>query len=462
MAAIAAPAGPGAVAAAGITGNAGGAAGTPASTATGVVASKELSTDQLARNLANSRKDKDKQATADATKTGDNEGQPGVAANANEHLNDGGAGAAGVDGKETKDDQAIAAAAATPAEIQTGLQTLGLNAAQAAAVEAVLEKGGELDADALKLTDAQVDGLNKLLGAPAEAAKPGEAEEALELDTKFTPEQRKALGEQFKTRIGKVIAKERAAAEAAVTTERTARTAAEQKLAEAQQQLQSARTAPVAASAQPLAEVTSQEQLQAAAKNARDVKAWATQQLRHVARNAESVQKQLEAAGVKLAEYTPEAMEDYLTAIADQADQTITTHVPARHQYLQAEAQHIAQVDKDYPWLNDPKDPRYAHTQGALKMFPEIKRVPHWKAILAIIGRGVEVINAEKAAAAAPAKRPAIQINRKAPKVVVRPSGSRGAASKAEAQTSEAETEFKSTGSVAALTKMFGARRTAA
>lgn len=449
----------------GITGN----ATATASPAPGVVASNEISTDQLARNLAEGRKDKEKkeQATAVSTNSRANEGLLEDEEGAPEDLNQG------------KTAEEIAAEAKAKAEkgkdgggtpplqgdFKAGLQTLGLNAVQTAAVEkALADGGGELDAEALGFTEAQVAGLTKLLDAPAEGAAAPEVE-ALDLSqvTKLSPEQARHVQGVFGARIGKVIATERAKAEAAVKVERDARTAAETANGQLQQQLAQAKSAPAAASAIPLVNVTTAEQLQAAAANARAVKTWAQTQLRHVTRNPDAVKTQLETAGVKLAEYTPEAMEDYLNDALTRADDTLTQQVPQRQQYLQQEQQFTANVSKDHPWLDDPKDERYAYTQGALQMFPELKRVPHWKAILAVIGTGIKAMNDAKAANTARTKLPAIKIiPRKPGKVTVRPGGARSAAAGKDTGATEADEQFKSTGSVADLAKRFGAKRNAA
>lgn len=451
--------------AAGITGSTGAEAVAAATGGAGEVAPKQITTDQLARNLAAGREKKDDKV-AISTNSRDNEGQ----------LEDGEIAGDLETGKtaeelaaETAEKNKAGKAADGATDIKAGLQTLGLNAAQTAAIEkALAEGGGDLDAGALGLTEAQVTGLEKLFSEPAAAAAGAPGEEAVpELDLaqvpKLTKDQAKHVNGLFSARVGKVIATERGKAEAAVKLEREARTAAETKLAETQQQLARAKVAPVAASAQPLAEVTTAEQLQTATANARAVKGWAQTQLRHLARNPDAVAKQLTDAKIQLAEYTPEAMEDYLTEAMDRAEQTLTEHVPARQQYLQQEQQFSANVSKDFPWLDDPKDPRYAYTQGALQTFPEIKRVPHWKAVLAVLGMGMQAINEAQKAAAAKGKTPAIKIiNRKPAKVTVRVGGSRAATTKAEADTSEAETEFKSTGSVKDLAKMFGSKRKAA
>lgn len=79
------------------------------------------------------------------------------------------------------------------------------------------------------------------------------------------------------------------------------------------------------------------------------------------------------------------------------AQDALSEHVPARMQYLRAEAEMSAGAVETFPWLRDAKSADYKKFQEVVKAMPEIRRHPNWKAIAAIFVRGLNVTTAEQA-----------------------------------------------------------------
>ncbi len=420
-----------------------------------------LSTEQLAAQLSKARtagneggdeKDKKKQSTTKPAAAADKQPEGSAAAAAGEGDEISGEAGAGDEG---------AGDAGTGNARTEALSALGLDATQRAAIEAVLKSGGEIDPEALKLTDEQVTGLQAALELPEAEAKGGDdaaGSEELDLSQvpKLTPEQGRHVGELFKTRLGKVIATERGKAEAAVTEAKARAEAAEAKAAAAAAELAQARTAGPG----PASQIDSPEKLQKVAADAREIKSWAQDHIDNLADDPEGVKADLEKMGIKLPEFTPAAMRSFLRTAQKNAERTLTVEIPERQEYFKAEQQHSAYAEKRFPFLNDPKDPNYADVANILKAVPELKRLPTWKLAIGVFARGLALVKQEDAAAAGKGK-PAVKLlsKSKPPKITVRPGSGGRSGTTEEKQSTEAEQKFHKTGSVDDLARSFAARR---
>ena len=232
------------------------------------------------------------------------------------------------------------------------LDALNLSAEQRTAIDKVLESGtGEIDPDALKLTDEQVKGLQEALESgeakPAEEAATEESkDEDLDLSQvpKLSPEQGRHVGELFKTRLGKVIAKERGKAEAAIAAEKTAREAAEAKATALETKLKQA-----PASVSPVSQYDTPEKVEALAVNAKNVKKWAKEQQITLSRNPDAVAEELARSGIKLADDSPESMREWFDRTIMSADETLTELVPERREWLKQEANFNQAAEARFP-----------------------------------------------------------------------------------------------------------------
>lgn len=361
-------------------------------------------------------------------------------------------------------------------ETGTATEDLNLTAEEQAAAEAEAQRLAALSPEERQAEEAAAETARREALTPEERAAEDAAaaaqaaaddEEPLDVSqVKLNPEQKQHVGELFKTRIGKVIKKLKGEAETAVETERQAREAAETEVQTLRQQLdEAAQAAPAPVGNEPLGHVTTQAQLDKAVRDAQSVRQWAKQNLIRMRRNPDAVREAVTAMGATLPDESPEALEEFLSEAELRAEETLG-NAPSRQQWLQQEQQFNVNAEKDFPFLRNPKDPMYVDAMGALRKFPEIKREPHWKAIIGVYAEGLKVVKARQAAAKANGNGAATTATTtKAPppkptKVNTRPAGA-GArpAATGEVKAKAAEQKFESTGTVDALANMFASKR---
>jgi hypothetical protein len=214
-------------------------------------------------------------------------------------------------------------------------------------------------------------------------------------------------------RIGKEVAK-RKELEATLETERQAKASAEVRQAELESQLQEAQTSGVSAPTEnPLANLTTGAALQAKAEEAENILDWAESNLARLKRNPQAVEAQLKANQVKLADddYSPEAMEEWLSNVRRNVDKTLRVHLPKQARFLQEKADWDKAAVAEFPFLKDPKSPDFLKAKDVLKTYPELKLRPNWQYVAGLAVEGFKVVEARKAertkAAATPPAKPA-------------------------------------------------------
>jgi hypothetical protein len=113
------------------------------------------------------------------------------------------------------------------------------------------------------------------------------------------------------------------------------------------------------------------------------------------------------------------------------ANDALNEHVPARLQYMRQEAEQSAIAEEQFPWLKDQKSEEYKVFQDVVKTLPELRRLPHWKGVVAIFVKGLQTVKAEvggKGKGKAPAGKPQSRLPGAATVLPQRTSGNGGAA----------------------------------
>lgn len=199
----------------------------------------------------------------------------------------------------------------------------------------------------------------------------------------------------------------------------TAKEAADAKISELQEQLESAKQAlpsrpPGAA---PLSAVQTEADLARTVEATETVLDFLDSAESLLDTAPEKVIDRLRGAGVQLKDADGE--EDYSDArinawIRDTrraANRTLAREVPKRREYLAQLAHADAQAVQTFPWWKDPKSEEYKEAQKVLAAIPELKRMPHWKYAAAVYVHGLKALkaaaqSATPAAPARPAPRP--------------------------------------------------------
>lgn len=131
-----------------------------------------------------------------------------------------------------------------------------------------------------------------------------------------------------------------------------------------------------------------------------------------------------------------------------------------RQQHAQAEAHFTQVATQAYPWMGNEKSPEYLAAAKAVQMFPELKRTPSWKLMIADWHAGRQAREAREKQPAAGSVQPR---KPKAPKEPTPQGGRPGAAAPrqdpVEKQERAAEEEFEKTGSAKALGQVFATKR---
>jgi hypothetical protein len=158
-----------------------------------------------------------------------------------------------------------------------------------------------------------------------------------------------------------------------------------------------------------VADVKDEAELRTAEDNARKYHKWSERQLERLRYRPTEVESALKAEGVKLEEYSEEAMAEYLLRVKENAGDVLEA-VPKRREVFQRrgvfaerERDFSAQAERLVPWLKKADAPEMALFNQVVAEMPEIKRRPNWKALAAAHVEGLKVLKAraEKVAGAA-------------------------------------------------------------
>ena len=176
--------------------------------------------------------------------------------------------------------------------------------------------------------------------------------------------------EKINRRIGKEVAKTKLATEA--------KAALETQLAEAQRQLAERPRVEVPRSSVPLGHVNDAAGLKAEETKAREAVKQVRELKRSLRNDPAGVEQVLKEAKVNLAEFTPEAMTDYLERIEENANATLTEGIPARTEFLKGVGTFSSEAIQLMPALKDAKSPERAQFNQVLAKFPQLKDHPYW------------------------------------------------------------------------------------
>lgn len=349
----------------------------------------------------------------------------------------------------------------TAAAFKAGIQTLGLTAEQTTAVEALVKTGGELDADALKLTPEQEAGLTKLFTAPAAAEAVEEHEEEIpEGDaTKraLPPElveaiaELKGAGEQGKAKLLKrvhVVVDQR-------DTERMGRLAAERDNETLRAQVEQ-----LAAGRQPEGAAVSEDpvanhpEVQKVAQSLATLDAyldWAEQNPDGgEMADGKGGKTFIDAATVAKIKRNGERGRTELLVLKQSAESNV------RQQHADASRQFHGQAVKLYPWLADTKSEQYAHMNKMFEALPGLKSFPDRELVIGRYMRGLELERVATAAGNGNGKAKRLV---KIPARVVAELGELAPLSEENGDGAKEQKQFEKTGRVKDLASSFAAKR---
>jgi hypothetical protein len=235
------------------------------------------------------------------------------------------------------------------------------------------EGEGEAEsADDLSQAESSEDG--------AEAPDPDEvaAQAAIEQMPNTTPAQKQHFQKVLGKRVGKLTARLRTA-EAAAEQDRLRAEEAEQRVTE----LEAGSGGGMAAEDNPLAKISSEAGLAAEVSKAQGVIRQCALLIPKLHRSAEQVEAQLKASGVRLDEWTPEAMREFLETVKANAEVTVQQHVPERRVALQRSTEVNSLAEKHHPWLSDRAHPMTRKVNEILAQDPALKRLPQSRLFVA-------------------------------------------------------------------------------
>ncbi len=131
----------------------------------------------------------------------------------------------------------------------------------------------------------------------------------------------------------------------------------------------------------------------------------------------DSVAERLQKVGVKLEEFTPQAMRKFLKDVRN-AEQQVLDAAPKRIQFLQAEVAGLTRAREVMPELADPNSDRFKAVQEVVRAYPTLRQRPDWAYHAAIYALGYERIQEQaKPAGARPAPAAAERKTPNPPKV---------------------------------------------
>lgn len=136
---------------------------------------------------------------------------------------------------------------------------------------------------------------------------------------------------------------------------------------------------PRSGSTNPFEHLTSQEQINAEKKKARDLRKWCR-------RNRDGAVVDGKNGEV---EYDADQIQDIL----ENAEDALDTHLPERERFVEANAYWEPEAEKAYPWINDRSSNEHKLFNQALKAFPAIQSLPDHKILLGdmLVGRALRM-----------------------------------------------------------------------
>jgi hypothetical protein len=147
--------------------------------------------------------------------------------------------------------------------------------------------------------------------------------------------------------------------------------------------------------ADPASQFVNEQQLDTAVSEARHLKRWCE---RHP--DGGTLQVRNGKGGYEQREFSAEQVQSMREAAEDDLEE----HLPRRREHLRHEAAITAQAVREHPWLTDKASPRTALFRKVLEGDPSIRLRPDWARVTAIFVRGLEAVEADGKAAAAPPK----------------------------------------------------------
>jgi hypothetical protein len=246
------------------------------------------------------------------------------------------------------------------------------------------------DAEEEKLSDNTDESDESEAEKPAEESEDEDAKEESE-DEESEDDDAPVPQEKVQKRIDKLTAQKKEALEKAQTLE-TEYSAAKTKLAELEAQVNEASRPVLQPSAEnPLADVDTQEALEAKVKSAQEVRRWAL--------------KNSDGATVK----RPDGSEVYVDSDAVKeyllkADDVLTLHAPARQQWL-AQRQPAVEAAKNlFPDIFKKGTPMHQAYQATIKQAPELLKLPQNEYWVGLALYGEQQLMQQQAAAQAKSK----------------------------------------------------------
>ncbi len=227
------------------------------------------------------------------------------------------------------------------------------------------------------------------------------------------PEHQTAIGKKMhevvSERVGTAIDRMREKVSGELAAEKSAREAAEAKVAE----LEGA-SAPAQQGENPLSKVATVAALEQEAAKQESVLEDVERLLPELSDNPEWVEAQLRAAKVPCLnpktgepDYSPERMRATLERFKTNAERTLRRHIPARRDQLEQSQAFNAEALNHFPALKDPANKFTQHVNALAKKMPELARLPYGKLILANVAYA-GVAQAKAKVAATPPKTPPV------------------------------------------------------
>lgn len=238
---------------------------------------------------------------------------------------------------------------------------------------------------------------------PAETQDP-EDETAEEGESEVLSQDKEALPPELQKAIDKRIGKEVARRKALEDEKKALASELEQlKAAQAQQPEQPQAPVVVNTPDQPLAHISTVQDLQRE-----------HQQAKSITQVAEDLLDQFEPGVEKVMYGDREYTKAEVKTIYRNAKRTVEEFIPQRHQFLQAKQMWRAKALTDFPFLKDKTSAEYQMAQTAIRNYPWIEGAPDSDYIVGLAVKGQMALEAEKKAKAAPvkpvAKAPASQV----------------------------------------------------
>ena len=248
---------------------------------------------------------------------------------------------------------------------------------------------------------------------------------------KLNDEQKQHVSKLIRERVGKVKGKV-TELEGQLQVEQAAKAELEAKLQEAQSNVT------VMPAESPLADVTTEKQLQEKAAIAQQGADFCEEMLVKLRRNPAEVERRLRALKLELRDadgeedFSPDNMAAFLEEKKFSISRTLSRDIPARAKYLATEKQTGELAEKQLPWLKNAADPRTKKFNELVQANPAVKQFASWKFVMA---HAINSVVLAEEAARKPATPPPVTPQVKA-KPAVAPSGN-AAPAKPDARTQQ-------------------------